>query len=390
MNTMKQDISSREPRWYFSAPGRIELSGNHTDHQHGKVLTAAINMDIKAVVARNDNNVIRIVSDGFPPCEVNLSDLAPRDSERGTSASLIRGVASYFREAVASLAGFDAALTSTVLPGRGLSSSAAFEVLIGTVINTLFYDGRASDPDIARAGQYAENNYYGKPCGLMDQMASSIGGIAAIDFADPDHPLVEKLELDFSVFGHSLCLIDTGASHAGLTDHYAAIPTEMRHVSLMFGADYLRDVQECIFYSRLAEVRERCGDRASLRAMHYFAENERVAQQTQALRMGDFPLFLNLVKESGRSSWMLLQNVIPDGQTARQEAAVALALAERLLAGRGAVRIHGGGFGGTVLAFVPNDILDDFRNDIEAVFGSCCCHVLSIRNTGGTLLEEIE
>lgn len=389
MNTLKQEIIYRTPHWLFSAPGRAELSGNHTDHQHGRVLTAAVNLDVKAIVTRNEDSVIRVVSDGYPPCEISLNALAPLDYERGSSAALIRGIAAYFHAAGGSLSGFDAVLTSTVLPGRGLSSSAAFEVLIGTVLNTLFNDSRFSPIEIARAGQYAENVYYGKPCGLMDQMASSVGGIAAIDFVDPQHPLVDKLELDFSSFGYSLCLIDTGASHADLTELYAAIPQEMRCVSEMFGAEYLRDVQEQEFFSRLSELREQCGDRAVLRAMHFFAENKRVALQTEALRSGDFQRFLDLVKESGRSSWMLLQNVVTVGQNLHQEAAVALALAEHLLAGRGAVRIHGGGFGGTVLAFVPVDILEAFRCNVESVFGCGSCHTLSICNAGGILLEEI-
>ena len=284
------------------------------------------------------------------------------------------------------LRGFDASVRSTVLPGSGLSSSAAFEVLIGTILNELFFDRKLTAVEIAQIGQYAENVYFGKPSGLMDQTASSVGGLVFIDFADPQTPLVERVEFDFAHCGYTPCILDSGADHADLTDEYAAIPQEMRSVARCFGKEVLREVNEAEFYAQLKQVREQTGDRAVLRAMHFFDENRRVLEQVQALKNGDFDGFLAGVRDSGRSSWMLLQNIIPLGSTAHQQMALAQALCEKLLDGRGACRVHGGGFAGTILAFVPDEMLGQFRSGAEAVLGAGSCHVLSIRQTGGTRL----
>lgn len=377
----------RGAEYIFSAPGRTELGGNHTDHQLGRVLAAAVDVDTKAAVAISDAPRIRILSEGYALVEVALDELSIREEERGTTAALVRGVAAGIRARGAVLRGFDAYVISNVLPGSGLSSSAAFEVLVGAMISHICGAGLDA-VQLAQLGQYAENVYFGKPSGLMDQMASSVGNIVAIDFADKAAPRVEAIDFDFSKCGHSLCIIDSGADHADLTDEYAAIPAELSRVSALFGKACLREVDEDEFYSRLAGVRASAGDRAALRAIHIFNENRRVDAEVAALRANDFDAFLRLVTESGRSSWMLLQNVIPAGWTAHQELALALALAERLLGGRGACRVHGGGFAGTIQAFVPTDMLDAFCAGIEAVLGTGSCHVLNIRREGGCLLEE--
>lgn len=374
------------PTHYFSAPGRTELSGNHTDHQHGCVLAAAVNLDTRAAVACNGTDMIRIQSQGYSLVEINLTQLTPDASEANTTAALVRGVAAAFAGLGCSLSGFDAYIESTVLPGSGLSSSAAFEVLIGTVINHLFFDGRASAVQVAQIGQYAENVFFGKPCGLMDQTASSVGGMVAIDFADPKAPVVQPLDFDFSATGHALCIIDSRASHADLTDEYAAITRELKAICGYFHKDVLTQVGEDAFYAALPALRAQCGDRAVMRAIHVFDENHRVPQQVAALTQGDFDTFLQLENESGQSSWMYLQNVIPTGSTASQAVAVALALCRHYLAGRGACRVHGGGFAGTVQAFVPFDMLDSFRARIDAVLGEGACHVLSIREHGGVAM----
>ena len=375
----------RQAQYLFSAPGRTEIGGNHTDHQLGRVLAGAVSLETVAAVAENGGNVVRVLSEGYPLCEIDLDDLSIRPEEFGTTAALIRGVAA----GTGLRKGFDACVSSTVLPGSGLSSSAAFEVLLGTVASHLSGAG-LNAVEIAQLGQRVENEYFGKPCGLMDQMASSVGGVISIDFADPGRPLVEPLDFDFAACGHALCIVDSGADHADLTDEYAAIPREMKAVAAVFGKQVLRQVEATDFYARLPEVREAAGDRAALRAMHFFDENRRVGEQVAALRAGDFERFLALVNESGNSSWLYLQNVTPTGATQHQELAAALALARHLLAGRGACRVHGGGFAGTIQAFVPLDLLERFRRGMEAVLGEGSCHVLSIRPEGGILLEEVE
>ncbi len=372
-----------EKHYVFSAPGRTEISGNHTDHQCGCVLAAAVNLETIADVCLNGTNTIMVQSQGYPAVKVNLDDLAVREEEKNTTAALIRGVASSFVQRGATLQGFDAVVNSTVLPGSGLSSSAAFEVLFGTILNELFFDKNLSAVEIAQIGQYAENVYFGKPCGLMDQMASSVGSLVFIDFEDPANPKIEKVSFDLAAAGYALCIIDSGADHADLTDEYAAIPAEMKQVCTYFGKEVLRQIPRNEFMKAIPELRKTVSDRAILRAMHIYQENDRVVKLVQALKNGDVDSFLNLVKESGRSSWMYLQNITPAGAVEHQEVAVALAMCDALLQGKGAYRVHGGGFAGTVQAFVPLEMLDSFKTDIEAVLGQDTCHVLNIREQGG-------
>ena len=371
----------------FSAPGRTEIGGNHTDHQRGCVLAAAVDLETTAEVTLNDSRVIRVFSDGYAPVEVSLDELEMRPEEQNTTAALVRGIAAEFVRRGASVQGFDAQVHSTVLPGSGLSSSAAFEVLMGTILNHLFFDASLAPAEIARIGQYAENVYFGKPCGLMDQMASAVGGMVMIDFAYPSCPVVERIDFDFAAAGHALCIIDTGADHAQLTGEYAAITEELKQVCAFFGKEVLRQISQTEFYEALPRLRGNVADRAILRAMHVYAENERVEQQAQALRVGDFDAFLELVKASGRSSWMYLQNITPAGAVEQQAVALTLALCDTLLQGYGAYRVHGGGFAGTVQAFVPLELLDTFRSGIEAVLGQGSCHVLSVRADGGKHVE---
>ena len=367
---------------YFSAPGRSEIGGNHTDHQRGKVLAAAVDLEMLAAVRLNGGDMIRLVSDKFSNFEININELSPVAAEKNTAAALIRGMAAGFAQRGCRLQGFDIYISSEVLPGSGLSSSAAFEVLLGTALNALFFENAMSAQDIAKLGQWTENNYFGKPCGLMDQMACAVGGLVAMDFYG-EEPEISPLRVDFSAFGHALCIIDSGASHAQLNDEYAAIPGELRQVAAEFGEQVLSRVGEDAFYANIAALRKSCGDRAVLRAIHFFEENRRVCAQVAALEGGDFARFLELVKASGRSSWMYLQNISPAGATAHQPMALALALCERYLAGRGASRVHGGGFAGTVQAFVPIDILDEFKAGIDGVLGSGACRVMSIRGYAG-------
>ena len=371
----------------FSGPGRTEIGGNHTDHQHGRVLCGSVDLDMLACAAPNGLDVVRIQSEGYPALEISLKDLSPKKGEENTSAALVRGVAAKVKELGFTLAGFDAYITSTVLSGSGLSSSAAFEVLMGTMLNDLFWGGKCAPMEIAQIGQYAENVYFGKPSGLMDQAASSVGGMVYIDFADPDHPQVERIEFDFEKAGHALCIIDSGADHADLTDEYAAIPRELKEICNFFGKDVLREVREKEFMEALPNLRGKVSDRAILRAIHFYQENKRVMEQKKALLENDFDGFLGLVTKSGYSSWMYLQNISPAGATQHQEVAVALAMCDTLLNGRGAYRVHGGGFAGTVQAFVPVDMLEEFKSGIERVLGEGSCHVLHIRNEGGVRLS---
>ena len=371
------------PTRYFSAPGRTEIGGNHTDHQRGRVLAGAVNLDTVAAVRPNGTTVIRILSEGYPQCEVDVTDLIPKAEEINTTMALIRGVAARFTQLGCKVEGFDAYVTSTVLPGSGLSSSAAYEVLIGTIINHLFFDGKVSQPEIAMIGQYAENVYFGKPCGLMDQMASAVGSMVTIDFYDKENPVIEKVDFDFAACNHALCIIDSRASHADLTDEYAAITLELKDICGYFGKDVLTQIDENDFIAAIPALREKFGDRAVLRAYHFYKENARVPKQVEALKNGDFDTFLRLIKESGYSSYMYLQNVIPAGYREHQDVALSLSLCELYLGGRGAYRVHGGGFAGTVQAFVPMDILETFRKGIDAVLGAGACHVLSIRPHGG-------
>ncbi|PKM74495.1 MAG: galactokinase [Firmicutes bacterium HGW-Firmicutes-16] len=368
---------------FFSAPGRTELGGNHTDHQRGLVIAAAVNLDNVAAAFPNGENVIRIFSDTHGSASVDLSELSPRESDKGAPAALVRGVAEYFtKQGFGTVGGFDAYISGQVPVGSGLSSSAAFETLIASVMNGLCFDGKILSETLAHAGQYAENVHFGKPCGLMDQMASAVGGIIEIDFKNPDVPKIERLSVDFSDFGYVLCIIDTGAKHDHLGDEYAAIPTEMSSVARLLGAVKLRDVPPERFYAELFKLRGPVSDRALLRAMHFFNENERVLSETDALKCGDFERFLSRVRESGRSSWTLLQNIYPHESLRDQSAALTLAWCERLLDNSGACRIHGGGFGGTIQAFVKVSEAQRFKADMELLTGVGSCRFLQIRDAG--------
>ena len=371
------------PACYFSAPGRTEIGGNHTDHQRGRVLAGAVNLDTVAAVRPNGTNMIRIQSKGYPMSIVDLENLNPVAEEINSTSALIRGVAARFTQLGCKVEGFDAYCESTVLPGSGLSSSAAYEVLIGTIINHMFFDGKVSQPEIAMIGQYAENVFFGKPCGLMDQMASAVGNLVTIDFFDKENPVIEPVDFDFASCGHALCIIDSGADHSDLTDEYAAIPGEIKAVAAYFGKEVLTQIDEAEFYKAIPALRKECGDRAVMRAIHFYQENARVPLQVAALKEGNFEKFLSLIKQSGYSSWMYLQNVIPAGYKAHQDVAVALGLAEHFLQGRGAYRVHGGGFAGTIQAFVPFDLLDAFVAGMDGALGEGACHVLSIRPQGG-------
>lgn len=375
------------PQEYFSAPGRTEIAGNHTDHQRGRVLAGAVNLDTRAAVRPNGTEWIRIQSKGYPMCQVSVRETQPVAGEINSTPALVRGVVARFRELGCPVEGFDAYVESTVLPGSGLSSSAAYEVLVGTILNHLFFDGKVSQPEIAQIGQYAENVFFGKPCGLMDQTASAVGGLVTIDFADKAHPVISPVDFDFSTAGHALCIIDSRADHADLTEEYAAIPGELKELCSYFGKEVTTQIPEEEFYAAIPELRIQFGDRAVMRAIHEYQENRRVPEMVEALEQGRFPRFLELVKQSGFSSWMYLQNVIPAGYIRHQSMAVALGLCEKYLQGRGAYRVHGGGFAGTVQAFVPFDLLESFQAGIDKALGQGACHVLSIRPQGGVKME---
>ena len=369
----------------FSGPGRTEIGGNHTDHQHGRVLCGSVDLDMLACAAPNGLDTIRICSEGYPLVNVPLNQLFPQEEERNTSAALVRGVAAKMVEMGYTLYGFDAYVTSDVLSGSGLSSSAAYEVLVGNILN--HYCGGALDPiQIAKVSQYAENIYFGKPCGLMDQMGASVGGAVAIDFNDPSAPVVQKVNYDFSQCGHALCIIDTGSCHANLTDDYAEITREMGAVAAYFGKQFLRDIAEEDFFAAIPSLRVCCGDRAVLRAIHYYADDRRAVAEAEALAAGDFTRFLALVNESGMSSTANLQNIWSISDPKQQAVSLALALGRKLLNGTGAIRVHGGGFAGTIQAFVPNDKLAAFKTGMETVLGPGKCFVLHIRPQGGCLV----
>ncbi|MGI5962505.1 MAG: galactokinase [Lawsonibacter sp.] len=378
--------SGEEQAALFSGPGRTEIGGNHTDHQHGHVLCGSVDLDMLSCAAPNGQKVIRIVSEGYPKLEVELEQLLPRPEERNTSAALVRGVAAKVQELGYSVGGFDAYVTSSVLSGSGLSSSAAYEVLVGNILNFYFCDGGLTPIQIAKIGQYAENVYFGKPCGLMDQMGSSVGGAVAIDFADPTAPVVRKVEYDFTQSGHALCIVDTGSCHADLTDDYADITREMGAVAAHFGKQFLREVPEVEFRSAIPSLRVRCGDRAVLRALHYYEDDHRAMEEAAALEAGDFARFLDLVNASGISSAVHLQNTWSVADPHQQAIPVALAIGRELLEGTGAIRVHGGGFAGTIQAFVPNERLERFKTGMEAVLGPGKCHILHIRPQGGCVV----
>lgn len=370
----------------FSAPGRTEVGGNHTDHQHGCVLAAAVDLDVIAIAALNGEDVIRIKSEGYPADEVSLSELEKKPEEEGTSAALIRGIAAKFAENGVSLKGINVYTTSEVISGSGLSSSAAFENLVGTIFDRMFASGSIGAVEIAKIGQYAENVYFGKASGLMDQMVSSVGGFVSIDFARPDAPIINKVDFDFSGAGYALCITDTKGSHGDLTADYVAVPEEMKQVARVLGGDVLRDCDEEEFYQKLPEIREKCSDRAILRAAHFFAENRRAIDEAEALKTGDLIEFFRLVNESGRSSADFLQNLYSVSRPNDQAIPLAIMVSRRILGDDGAVRVHGGGFAGTIQAFVPAYLAKDYAKELDRIFGVGSCHILAIRNAGGAEL----
>lgn len=367
-----------------SAPGRTEVCGNHTDHNNGKVLAASINLDAVAVCAKSGDDRIRVKSAGHAMNEVNITKLLPDEGEFGKSTAMVRGVVAKIKDLGYEIGGFDAVTTSDVMGGSGLSSSAAFEVLLGTTVSYLFNDGKISAVDIAKVAQYSENVFFGKPCGLLDQMASSVGTFVSIDFESTEKPVIKKVDFDFSNSGHSLCIVDTGGNHSDLTDDYAAVRAEMESVAAAMGKNVLREIRFEDFKKTLPEIKDKVNDRAILRAYHFYNENIRVEKAISALERGNFEEFKNIIIESGNSSYMYNQNVFTPVNPTEQKLSVALCMTEDILKGKGAWRVHGGGFAGTIQAFVPNDILDEYKTAMESVFGEGNCHVLIIRPVGGT------
>ena len=368
----------------FSAPGRTEIGGNHTDHQHGCIIAGSVNLDVIAAVSFNNENIVRIKSKGYPMDEVSLDDLEIHKEEYDKAISLIRGVLKKISSMGYEIKGFNAYTESNVMKGSGLSSSAAFEVLVGTIVNNLCANNEISPVEIAKIGQFAENVYYNKPSGLLDQMASSVGAVVAVDFKDNDAPIVRKVDFNLSDYNHSLCIIDSGADHADLTHEYAAVTEEMRLVSEFFGKKFLREVPKSDFMANIKDIRKAVNnDRAILRAIHYFNDSDRAVAETEAVEKGDFAEFCKLNRESGRSSFMYLQNVYASSMPKSQAVSLTLALCDEILGDKGSFRVHGGGFAGTVQAFVPNDMVDEFKSKIEAVLGEGMCHILSIRPVGG-------
>lgn len=367
----------------FSAPGRSEIGGNHTDHQQGRVLTASVNIDAIAVVRPLDEPVVGLYSEGYGQILVDISTLEPKDSEKESSPALIRGVAAGFAKRGYKVTGFEGYMTSEVLSGSGLSSSAAVEVLFGEIFSGLCH-GDVDSVTIAQIGKEAENIFFGKPSGLLDQMGCSVGGLVGVDFKDPEKPVVEPLDIDFGNFGHSLCVVDTKGSHADLTDEYAAIPAELGMVSGFFGKKVLREVPEEDFYANIPEIRKVAGDRAVLRAIHIYDDNKRVDEQKDALLKGDFARFKELIRDSGNSSYRYLQNVYSCKKPEEQSVSLALVLTKKILGKDCACRVQGGGFAGTIEVFVPHEEVSRYRQEIEKIFGEGSCHVLEIRPVGGT------
>ena len=368
----------------FSVSGRSELSGNHTDHNHGCVVAASINLDIIAVASANDSGIIRVKSEGFGMDEVDIAAYnAPDPAKYATSASIIAGMSAQFAASGLCTGGFDAYTTSDVLKGSGISSSAAFEDMIGNILNHLYNDGKVDNVEIAKMSQKAENLFFGKPCGLMDQVACAHGGIVAIDFADPSSPVIRGVPFDITGAGYALCIVNTGGNHADLTDDYASIPAEMKAVAAHFGKKVLREVDEADVIAAIPALREQLGDRAVLRALHFFAENKRVLAQTDALLSDDLDAFLSHVCASGQSSFCYLQNIYTTKAPDEQGLSLALCLAQRVLGGkRAAWRVHGGGFAGTIQAFVPTALVPEFRAAMDAAFGQGACLPLHIRLQG--------
>jgi len=371
----------------FSSPGRSEIGGNHTDHNYGRVLAGAVNLDNIAVAGINNSNSIKILSLEYPPFEVNLSELNPDKKEFYTSASLVRGICSRMKELGFTIGGFNAVIDGEVPKGSGLSSSASFEVLIGSIISHLFNEGKLDPITNAIIGQYAENNFFGKPCGLMDQTACAVGGFITIDFEDPSKPIVKKVDFDFTKTGFALVITDTGGNHADLNDEYASLPVEMKSVAKELDATVLREVTLEKIVEAIPALRDKTGDRAILRAYHFQGDNQRVVKQVDALEKNNFPDFLQMVIDSGYSSFMYNQNIFPVNNVKEQGVSLALALSEMVLKGEGAWRVHGGGFAGTIQAFVPQHLLAKYISTLEHVFGEGSCKKLFIRNTGSVMVE---
>jgi galactokinase len=384
-----QKTYGKDDVFLFSSPGRTEIGGNHTDHNYGRVLAGAVNLDNIAVAAANGSNIIRIKSSGYPEFQVDISDLAIDESNFYTSGSLVKGICAKMLNDGYKTGGFDTCINGRVPKGSGLSSSASFEVLIGEIINVLFNDGKMSAVENAIIGQWAENNYFGKPCGLMDQTACSVGGLITIDFKDPANPVVKEIDFDFVSTGFSLVITDVGGGHddAASQAEYASLPTEMKSVAAELGAKVLREVSLKQIVEKIPEIRKKTGDRAILRAYHFQGDNQRVVDQVAALENNDFQGFLKMVVESGYSSFMYNQNIFDVVHKNEQVVSLALALSEMVLKGKGAWRVHGGGFGGTIQAFVPQEKLDEYVETLEHVYGKGSCHKLFIRNKGAVKLE---
>lgn len=374
----------------FSVPGRTEICGNHTDHQGGKIIAGSIDYDIIAFASKTDSNIIRIKSEGYNEITVNTDILKADDKLFGTPQSLIAGIAKkLIDKKMTQNCGFDAFITSDVPKGSGLSSSAAFEIIIAKILSFFYLDDRLDAISLSLTGQYAENVFFGKPSGLMDQLACSVGGIIAVDFEQKKNVTVQKLDFDLSKTGYTLFIIDSKADHADLTDEYSAITAEMKSVSLFFKKELLSEVDCDEFYKYIAKLRENVSDRAVLRAIHYFNEIKRVEKMTDALKKGDISQFFDILKKSGRSSFMYLQNIYSSADCSHQALAVVLALCEKVLDGKGAFRVHGGGFAGTVQAFVPDSFAQEFKKSIESVIGKGTCHMMNIRKYGAVCLDEI-
>ncbi|MCX6325871.1 MAG: galactokinase [Bacteroidia bacterium] len=371
----------------FSSPGRTEIGGNHTDHNYGRVLAGAVNLDNIAVAAKNNTNIARIESLGYPKFEVDLTNLSPNKNEYYTSVSLVRGISAKMKELGFQIGGFDCCIDGGVPVGSGLSSSASFEVLIGAIISHLFNKGKLDAVQNALIGQYAENVFFGKPCGLMDQTACAVGGLVTIDFEDPSNPIVKKVNFDFISTGFALVITDTGGNHADLNDEYASLPTDMKAVAAELGAKVLRQVSIGQVLEIAPKIREKVGDRAILRAIHFQGDNQRVVNQVAALEKNDFKAFLDMVVDSGFSSYMYNQNIYPVNNVKEQGVSLALALSELVLKGQGAWRVHGGGFAGTIQAFVPQNLLEKYISTLEHLFGKGSCHKLFIRKKGADKVD---
>ncbi len=388
LNSYYKIFSNENDIRIFSAPGRTEVGGNHTDHQHGRVLAGSIDLDAVAVVSKNSDNKIVLKSEGYDIISVDLTDLQYNKKEEGTTSALIRGCCKFISELGFSLGGFNAYVTSDVLRGSGLSSSAAFEVLICTILNALFCNNQLSKVQVAVISQKAEREYFGKPCGLLDQMACSQGGFTAVDFKDPNNPVIENVDFDITSKNYVLCVVDTHGDHADLTQDYADITIECKKISNYFGKEYLRDVSVTDFYSKISDLRNKFGDRAVLRAIHFFNDDQRAKDEKIALQRDDFERFLDLVNESGDSSYKYLQNIYSTSNVNNQGLSLALALTEMFLKGEGACRVHGGGFAGTIQCYIPLDRINEYKEMIDSVFGENSCQILKIRSVGGCEIKK--